>query len=167
MDDMKEVENLKAALEAEDDDQRENRNVKYVMNPVPEGTSLRYRLTAVGEYRDVVSLKRLQDVKRNAKAKVIRMKFIRPCLNCCCFAHCALDCQNDEPSSSESILSKFHSNAVGFLPTGWLDRSWISPEQYEEEIMSLTTLDKNLVELISSVNLDLSGVDGAILGINL
>ena len=49
----------------------------------------------------------------------------------------------------------------------WLDRSWLSSEQYEEEIMSLSTLDKNLVELISSVNTDLSGVDAATLGINL
>ena len=165
-DDMKEVERLKEALEASDDEEREGRNVQYVMRSVPGGKGLRYRLTAVGEYRDVVPLKRLQDVKRNAKAKVLRMKFIRPCLNCCCFAHCSLDCQN-EPSSSESILSKFHSNAVEVLPTGWLDRSWISPEQYEEEIMSLTTLDKSLVELITAVNMDLSNVDASTLGINL
>ena len=164
---MKEVERLKEALEASDDEEREGRNVQYVMKSVPGGKGLRYRLTAVGEYRDVVPLKRLQDVKRNAKAKVIRMKFIRPCLNCCCFAHCALDCQNDEPSSFESILTKFHSNAVGFLPAGWLDRSWISSEQYDEEIMSVSTLDKNLVELLSSVNMDLSNVDASTLGINL
>ena len=49
------------------------------MNPVPEGKRLRYRLTAVGGYRDVVELKRLQDVKVNAKAKVARMRFIKPC----------------------------------------------------------------------------------------
>ena len=73
MDDMKEVESLKAALEADDNEDRESRNVKYVMNPVPEGKRLRYRLTAVGGYRDVVELKRLQDVKVNAKAKVARM----------------------------------------------------------------------------------------------
>ena len=62
---MKEVESLKTALEADDDDERNSRTMKYVMNPVPDGMGLRYRLTAVGDYREVVSLKRLQDVKRN------------------------------------------------------------------------------------------------------
>ena len=48
-----------------------------------------------------------------------------------------------------------------------LDRSWLSSEQYEEEIMSLSSIEKNLVELISSVNVDLDNVDAATLGINL
>ena len=52
-------------------------------------------------------------------------------------------------------------------PSQWLDRSWLSQEQYEEEILSLTALDKNLVDMIASVNLDLSTVDAATLGINL
>ena len=167
MDDMKEVETLKAVLEADDDKEREARTVKYVMNPVPEG-GLRYRLTAVGEYREVQSLKRLQDVKRNTKAKVMRMKFIRPCLNCCCFGHCSLDCNsNDDLPEGRNVTTQLIANAVRSLPSQWLDRSWLSSEQYEEEIMSLSTLDKNLVELISSVNTDLSGVDAATLGINL
>ena len=80
MDDMKEVETLKAVLEADDDKEREARTEKYVINPVPE-EGLRYRRTAVGEYREVEAL-RLQDVKRNTKAKVMRMKIIRPCHNC-------------------------------------------------------------------------------------
>ena len=174
MDDMKEVESLKAALEADDNEDRESRNVKYVMNPVPEGKRLRYRLTAVGGYRDVVELKRLQDVKVNAKAKVARMRFIKPCQNCCCFGHCSIDCQNGEVlPEGRCVYPKLNGNAVRSLPSQWLDRSWISPEQYEEEILSLSTLDKNLVELISSVNTDLSNVvdahcvDAATLGINL
>ena len=64
-------------------------------------------------------------------------------------------------------MPQLNANAVRSLPSQWLDRSWLSSEQYEEEIMSLSTLDKNLVELISSVNTDLSGVDAATLGINL
>ena len=168
IDDMKEVETLKTVLEADDDKEREARTVKYVMNPVPDRVGLRYRLTAVGEYREVESLKRLQDVKRNTKAKVMRMKFIRPCQNCCCFGHCSLDCySNDDLPEGRNVMPQLNANTVRSLPTRWLDRSWLSSEQYEEEIMSLRTLDKNLVELISSVNIDLSGVDGATLGINL
>ena len=167
MDDMKEVEALKAALEADDDKEREARTVKYVMNPVPEG-GLRYRLTAVGGYREVESLKRLQDVKRNSKAKVVRMKFVRPCQYCCCFGHCSIDCQNgDDLPEGRNVMLPLNTDTVRSLPSRWLDRSWLSSEQYEEEIMSLSTLDKNLVELISSVNTDLSGVDAATLGINL
>ena len=167
MDDMKEVETLKAVLEADDDKEREARTVKYVMNPVPEG-GLRYRLTAVGGYREVESLKRLQDVKRNSKAKVMRMKFVRPCQYCCCFGHCSIDCQNgDDLPEGRNVILPSNADTVRSLPSQWLDRSWLSSEQYEEEIMSLSTLDKNLVELISSVNTDLSGVDATTLGINL
>ena len=137
-------------------------------NPVPDGEGLRYRLTAVGEYRDVVALKRLDNVRRNAKAKLVRMKFIKPCQNCCCFGHCTLDCQSNQGhNEGESILSKFQSDAIYSIPSQWLDRSWLSPEQYEEEIMSHSTLNKNLVELIASVNVDLSNVDMAALGMNL
>ena len=168
MDDMREVEKLKTALEIDDDTERDGKVVKYVMNPVPDGKGLRYRLTAVGEYRDVVALKRLNDVKRSAKAKVARMKFIRPCQNCCCFGHCTVDCQSEEYHyGGESILSKFQTDAICSYPSEWLDRSWLSQEQYEEEILSLTALDKNLVDMIASVNLDLSTVDASTLGINL
>ena len=128
MDDMKEVEKLKTALEIDDDMEREGRVIKYVMNPVPDGGGLRYRLTAVGEYRDVVALKRLDNVRRNAKAKVVRMKFIKPCQNCCCFGHCTLDCQSNQGHNvGESILSKFQSDAICSIPSQWLDRSWLSP----------------------------------------
>ena len=137
-------------------------------NPVPDGEGLRYRLTAVGEYREVVALKRLDNVRRNVKAKVVRMKFIKPCQNCCCFGHCTLDCQSIQGNNEgDSILSKFQSDAFCSIPSQWLDRSWLSPEQYEEEIMSHSTLYKNLVELIASVNVDLSNVDMAALGMNL
>ena len=64
-------------------------------------------------------------------------------------------------------MPQLNADAARSLPSRWLDRSWLSSEQYEEEIMSLSTLDKNVVELISSVNTDLSGVDAATLGINL
>ena len=129
---------------------------------------LRYRLTAVGEYREVVSLKRLQDVKRNARAKAVRMKFIKPCQNCCCFGHCSIDCMNgEELPEGRNVVANLNGNVIVSLPSGWMDRSWLMSEQYEEEIMSLSTLDKNLVELISSVNVDLSNVDAATLGINL
>ena len=165
-DDMEEVTKLKDALEASDDEESGSRTVKYVMNPVPEGKGLRFRLTAVGGYNDVIQLKRLQDVKRNAKAKVIRMKFIKPCLNCCCFGHCSVDCQSgDDLPDGRCITPKLSTDAARSLPARWLDRSWLSLEQYEEEIMSLSKMDKNLVELISSVNIDLSDV--ATLGINL
>ena len=91
-----------------------------------------------------------------------------PCQNCCCFGHCTLDCQSIQGhNEGKSILTKFQSDALCSIPSRWLDRSWLSPEQFEEEIMSYSTLDKNLVELISSVNIDLSGVDGVTLGINL
>ena len=49
---MEEVMRLKDALESSDDD--ESRTVKYVMNPVPEAKGLRFRLTAVGGYNDVI-----------------------------------------------------------------------------------------------------------------
>ena len=167
LDDMKEVESLKVALEAEDDEEKESRKVKYVMNPV-RGEGLRFRLTAVSGYRDVVELKRLQNVKVNAKAKVARMKFIKPCQYCCCFGHCSIECKNgDVLPDGWCINPKLNANAVRTLPSQWLDRSWLSAEQYEEEILSLSTLDKNLVELISSVNTDLSNLDAATLGINL
>ena len=113
-------------------------------------------------------MKRLQDVKRNTKAKVMRMKFIRPCQSCCCFGHCSIHCSsNDDLPQGRKFIAQLNADAVPSLPSLWLDRSWLSSEQYEEEIMSLSTLDKNLVELISSVNTDLSGVDAATLGINL
>ena len=48
---------LKDALEASDDEESGSRTVKYVMNPVPEGKGLRFRLTAVGGYNDVIQLK--------------------------------------------------------------------------------------------------------------
>ena len=62
---------------------------------------------------------------------------------------------------------KFQTDAICSYPSEWLDRSWLSQEQYEEEILSLTALDKNLVDMIASVNLDLSTVDASTLGINL
>ena len=93
---------------------------------------------------------------------------MKPCHNCCCFGHCSIDCQNGEVlPEGRCVYPKLNVNAVRSLPSRWLDRSWISPEQYEEEILSLSTLDKNLVELISSVNTDLSNLDAATLGINL
>ena len=163
---MEEVSKLKYALEASDDEESGSRAVKYVMNPVPEGKGLRFRLTAVGGYNDVVQLKRLQDVKRSTKAKVMRMRFIKPCQYCCCFGHCSVDCQSgDDLPDGRCITPKLSTDAARSFPARWLDRSWLSLEQYEEEIMSLSKLDKNLVELISSVNIDLSNV--ATLGINL
>ena len=136
------------------------------MHPVPEGKGLRFRLTAVGGYSDVIQLKRLQDVKRNAKAKLIRMKFIKPCQYCCCFSHCSVDCKSGgNIPEGRCVTQKLNADASRSLPARWLDRSWLSLEQYEEEIMSLSKMDKNLVELISSVNIDLSDV--ATLGIHL
>ena len=86
--------------------EKEGQDVKYVMNPVPAGNDLRYRLTAVVEYRNIVAPKRLKDVKRSARAKVARMKFIRPCQKCCCFDQCTLDCQsNEDLYGGKSILS--------------------------------------------------------------
>ena len=93
------------------------------MNPVPEGKSLRYRLTAVGGYRDVVELKRLQDVKVNAKAKVARMRFIKPCQNCCCFGHCSIDCQNGEVLAEGGCVYPKLMEMLNdlSLPDGWID----------------------------------------------
>ena len=86
---------------------------------------------------------------------------------CCCFGHCTFDCQGEDHYGGENIVSKFQTDAICSIPSQWLDRSWLSQEQYEEEILSLTALDKNLVDMIASVNLDLSTVDAATLGINL
>ena len=73
----------------------------------------------------------------------------------------------EELPEGRNVDAELDANAVLSLPSGWLDRSWFPSEQYEEEIMSLSTLEKNLVELISSVNVDLNNVDAATLGINL
>ena len=73
----------------------------------------------------------------------------------------------EELPEGRNVVANLNGNVIVSLPSGWMDRSWLTSEQYEEEIMSLSTLDKNLVELISSVNVDLSNVDAATLGINL
>ena len=74
---------------------------------------------------------------------------------------------NDERlPEGRSVVTKLDAKIVLSFPSQWLDRSWISSEQYEEEILSLSTLEKNLVALISSVNVDLNNVDAATLDIN-
>ena len=160
-DDMNEVEKLKKALEDDDEAENDAQVLKYVMNPVSDGRGLRYRLTAVGEYRDVVSLKRLQDVKRNGRAKAVKNKYLKPCTNCCCFSHCAINCSTVQAmdSSSDDVIDRC-------FPTSWpdvqqdklnlLDRSWLHKEQFEEEVTTLGEPKKNLTELLSCVNTDLS-----------
>ena len=110
----------------------------------------------------------LHDVKRSAKAKVVRMRFIRPCHKCCCFDHITFDCQsqsNEDLYGGGRILSKFQTEALCSPPSQWSDGSWLLQEQYDEEIWSLGTFDKNLVALVASKNVSI--VVAATLGINL
>ena len=150
-DDMHEVEKLKEALESDDVAETGAKVVRYVMQPVSEGKGLRYRLTAVGEYREVVALKRLQDVKRSNKAKAIKRKYLSPCENCCCFAHCSIKCL------SVIDAKEFSGHAEEVLVPNWLlDRSFNSLEEYEEEISTAGKADKNLTEMLCAINVDLS-----------
>ena len=137
------------------DMQEEDEVVKYAMDPIPDGNGLRYTLTAVGNNRGEVALERLKDVRRSAKAKEVR----RPCQKYCSFGHCTFDCQS--LYCGEGILSKFQT-ALCSHSSLWLERSWLAQKQYEEDIWSMSKLDKNLVY---SVNVNLSTVDAATLGI--
>ena len=156
---MAEVERLKKVLE--DDDEKVQTTRAYVMNPV-EGQSnsdLRYRLTAVSGYDEVVPLKRLQGVKHNARARAKKAKYLKPCTNCCCFSHCSLRNHNDEANEEESINASWE--VLPHKYPGLLDSSWLTFEEYEEDLCSTGVRNKNLSELLCAVNIDIKevGVD--------
>ena len=137
------------------DTEEEGEVVKYVMDPIPDGNGLRNTFTAVGNDRGEVALERPIDVRRSATAS-------------CCFSHCTFDCQAQNYGDfygGEEILSKFQTDVLCSHSSQWLERTWLSQEQYDEEIWPLSTLDKNFVELMDSANVNLSTVDAATLGI--
>ena len=148
------------------DMEKEDKVVKDVMDSTPAGNGLRYTLATVGNNRDEVVLKRLTDVGRSAKAKEVLSKVMRPCQKRCYFGLCTFDCQSNTENlyDGELIFSKFQTDALCTLPSRWLERFWRSQVQYEE-ILSLRTLDRNLVELIASVIVNLTTVYAATLGI--
>ena len=153
------------------DIEREDEVVKYAMDPISDGNDgtgfgndLRYTLAAVGINRNEVALERLKDVRRSAKAKEVRS----PGQKCCCFGHCTFHCQSrnyEDLYGGEGILSKFQTDALCSHSSQWLERFWLSQEQYEEDVWSMSKLSKNLMELMDSVNVNLSTVDAATLGI--
>ena len=51
---------------------------------------------------------------------------MRPCQKCCCFGHCTFDCQcqsKEDLYGGEGIVSKFQTDVLCSLPSGWLDES--------------------------------------------
>ena len=132
-------------------DEKVAANRYYSMMPVDDSSrDLRYRLTAVSGYNEAVPLKRLQGVKHNAKAKAFKAKYLKPCSNCCCFSHCSLASHGEVEQSREMSWEDVPINHQGFL-----DSSWATLEEFEEEIHSIGAKDKNLLDVISSVNIDL------------
>ena len=66
---------------------------------------------------------------------VVRIEFIKLCQYCRCYGW--------------NVIPKSNDDAVRSLTSRRLDRSWFSSEQHEEEIMSLSTHDKDLVDFRS------------------
>ena len=90
-------------------------------------------------------------MKRNGKAKAVQRKYLKSCENCCCFAHCSFNCKSLTDAKQFSFPDEEEQ-----IPSWLLDRSFNSFEEEEEEILTLGKVDKNLVEMLCSVNVDLS-----------
>ena len=175
-DDVNEVEKLLAEVTKAEKDDASSFPTQYVMNPVrgDEG-GLRYRLTAVGGYRDVVALERGKNVQYNSKARVVKMKYLRPCKRCCCFAHCSLadngisshgkdvikkDVDEEQSMTSSSLSSIDDQQSVyNYL---W-DYSWSSLDEFEEEVTTAKSMKKTLNDVLCSVHVSLDGVNDRIL----
>ena len=81
----------------------------------------------------------------------MKRKYLSPCKNCCCFAHCSINCV------SEIDAKEFSGHtAEVHVPCWLLDRSFNSLEEDEEEISTAGKADKNLTEMLCAVNVDLS-----------
>ena len=161
-DDMEEVEKLRCSLIDDDEVERKNKTVQYVMSQVGDDSSWRYRLSAVGGYSDVVALNRQEGVQFNSKAKAAKPKFTKPCNACCCSSHCAMD---DHKQAGKEV-GQFTEQQSAYPDV--FDSSWASLEDVEEDLATCYMHDGHLTDLVAAVNVDLSDakLDDVTLGLH-
>ena len=139
-DDMNAVEVLIKAVQKEDE---ENEHVDTTINNV------RIRHGGVGGYDKP---KRDEGVQYNTAAKIARSKLAKTCKKCCCSYHCVIE---DHGKAAVPIVVDGINYGQEHLYSNLFDSSWDNTEQYEENLVNITTPADHFMSLVCALQLDL------------
>ena len=81
----------------------------------------------------------------------------KACVRCCCSSHCSI-------VEHDPMFSEIQTSDQQVYYQGMLDKSWLDGLMYEESILMEPVYKDFILNMISSINLDLEGAADSVVG---
>ena len=81
----------------------------------------------------------------------------KACMSCCCSSHCSI-------VEHDPMFSEIQTSDQQVYYQGMLDKSWLDELMYEESILMEPVYKDFILNMISSINLDLEGAADSVVG---